>query len=99
MSEVDFGPLAALVGTWTGDNGTDVAPEPDGEETTPYFETITIEEVGDVTNAEKQTLAVLSYHQVVSRKSATMATTTPTHCRLLSRSFRTMMANTTVIRG
>lgn len=69
MSEaVNFGPLAVLVGTWKGDSGSDLAPEPDGKETTPYYETLTVEAVGDVTNAEKQTLAVLRYHQVVSRK-------------------------------
>lgn len=66
---VDFGPLLGLVGTWTGDKGIDVAPEPDGSEDNPYYETIIFEAVGDVTNAEKQVLAVVSYHQVVRRKS------------------------------
>lgn len=66
---VDYGPLAQLVGNWSGDKGTDVAPEPDGQEATPYFETLMFEAIGDVTNAEKQTLAVLRYHQVVSRKA------------------------------
>jgi hypothetical protein len=47
----------------------DRAPEPDGEERNPYYEVITFETAGDVTNAEKQTLAVVRYHQVVSRKS------------------------------
>ena len=66
---VDYGPLAALVGNWSGDKGMDIAPEPDGKEETPYFETILFEAIGDVTNAELQTLSVLRYHQVVSRKS------------------------------
>ena len=66
---VDYGPLTELIGVWTGDKGTDVAPEPDGTETNPYFETITFLEAGDVTNAESQTLAALHYHQIVSRKS------------------------------
>jgi len=66
---VNYGPLAALVGTWKGDKGVDKAPEPDGEERNPYYETITFEAAGDVTNAEKQTLSVVRYHQVVSRKS------------------------------
>jgi hypothetical protein len=35
----------------------------------PYFETITIDPVGDATNAADQYLVVLSYKQVVSRKS------------------------------
>ncbi|CAA0118342.1 Uncharacterised protein [Halioglobus japonicus] len=66
---VDYGPLAALVGTWTGDKGVDKVPEPDGEDRNPYYETIVFEAAGDVTNAEKQTLSVVRYHQQVSRKS------------------------------
>ncbi len=66
---IDYGPLAALVGIWKGDKGVDRAPEPDGEERNPYYETITFEAAGDVTNAEQQTLSVVRYHQVVSRKS------------------------------
>jgi hypothetical protein len=66
---IDFGPLAALIGVWKGDRGVDLAPEPGGDENSPYYETITFEASGDVTNAERQTLAVVRYHQVVSRKS------------------------------
>jgi hypothetical protein len=66
---VDYGPLAALVGTWQGNKGLDVAPEPDGDEQNPYYETITFETAGDVTNAEEQTLAIVQYKQIVSRKS------------------------------
>lgn len=66
---INYGPLAALVGTWEGDKGVDRAPEPDGEERSPYYETIVFEAAGLVTNAEKQTLAIVRYHQVVSRKS------------------------------
>jgi hypothetical protein len=66
---VNYGPLAALIGTWHGDKGVDRAPEPDGEERNPYYETLTFEAAGDVTNAEEQTLAVVHYKQVVSRKS------------------------------
>lgn len=66
---IDYGPLAALIGTWKGDRGVDRAPEPDGEERSPYYETIEFEAAGDVENAEEQVLAVVRYHQVVSRKS------------------------------
>ena len=71
MSEgdIDYGPLAALIGTWQGDKGMDVSPEPDGTEENPYYETIVFEAVGDVTNADEQTLAIVRYHQVVTRKS------------------------------
>lgn len=66
---VEYGPLAALVGNWAGDKGVDRAPEPGEEERNPYYETINFEAIGDVTNADKQTLSVVRYHQVVSRKS------------------------------
>ena len=65
---ISYGPLAALVGVWKGDKGMDVSPEPDGQDESPYFETIKFEAIGDVNNAERQTLAALRYHQVVSRK-------------------------------
>lgn len=64
----DYGPLTGLIGAWEGDRGADLAPEPDGDEATLYFETLVFEAIGDVTNAEEQTLAVLRYHQVVSKK-------------------------------
>jgi hypothetical protein len=66
---IDYGPLAGMVGTWEGDCGMDAAPEPDGEEHNPYYETIEFVAAGDVTNAEQQTLSVVRYHQVVKRKS------------------------------
>lgn len=66
---VDYGPLERLIGVWEGDKGLDVAPEPDGTEHNPYFETITYTAIGDVTNAESQVLSALHYHQIVSRKS------------------------------
>ena len=66
---IDYGPLAALVGAWQGDRGMDIAPEPDGTEQNPYYETLTFEAIGDVDNAEQQTLAVLHYVQIVRRKS------------------------------
>jgi hypothetical protein len=68
MSECDFGPLEGLVGVWKGDKGLDIAPEPDGPEESPFYETLTIEKVGDVKNAGSQVLVALRYHQVVCRK-------------------------------
>ena len=66
---VDYGPLVSLIGTWEGDKGMDRAPDLNGTEENPYYETIFFEGIGDVTNAESQTLAAVRYHQVVSRKS------------------------------
>ncbi len=52
MPDIDYGPLRQLIGTWTGRGGLDIAPEPDGTERNPYYETIVFEAGGDVTNAE-----------------------------------------------
>ena len=65
---VDYGPLKALIGTWEGDKGLDVAPEPDGSEESPYFETIVFTPTGEANNAEKQKLATVHYRQIVRRK-------------------------------
>ena len=69
VDEVDYGPLAALIGVWQGDKGMDIAPEPTGTEKNPYYETITFTAEGDVKNAERQRLAIVNYTQVVRRKS------------------------------
>lgn len=67
--EIDYGPLAGLIGTWKGDKGLDVAPEPDGVERSPYYEILEFAAGGDVENYVQQRLAILRYHQVVMRKS------------------------------
>ena len=66
---VNYGPLAGLIGTWKGERGIDVAPEPDGTERSPFYETIVFEAAGDVENAEEQLLTILRYKQQVFRKS------------------------------
>jgi len=76
--QINYGPLQHLIGIWKGDKGMDIAPiKPDATtahkklstEENPYYETITIEAAGDVTNAEEQTLVALRYHQAIFRKS------------------------------
>ncbi len=69
MSELDYGPLTPLIGQWRGDSGMDIAPEPDGPEHSPYYETLLFEAIGDLDNAARQDLVALRYHQVVRRKS------------------------------
>ena len=72
MSEpenINYGPLKELIGVWKGNKGEDIAPEPDGIENNPYYETITFTDADDVTNAESQILAVIHYRQIVQRKS------------------------------
>lgn len=69
VAEVDFGPLAGLLGKWAGTAGFDVSPEPDGTEENPYGETLSFEPLVEVENAESQILAAVRYHQVVWRLS------------------------------
>lgn len=68
-ADIDYGPLAGLIGVWEGDKGIDIAPDPDGVENNPYYETIIFSAIGDVTNAEEQVLAAVHYRQIVKRKS------------------------------
>jgi len=67
--DVDYGPLTGLIGVWEGDKGMDVAPGPKRDVDSPYFETITFEAIGTATNAKSQTLSVLHYLEIVSRKA------------------------------
>jgi len=69
IAEINYGPLKELIGVWKGDKGMDIAPESDGTEENPYYETITFTEGGDLTNGEEQVLSVLHYRRIVSRKS------------------------------
>ena len=69
VTEVDYGPLNELIGTWTGNKGMDIAPEPDGSEENPYYETITYTAGGDLKNTKSQVLSVVHYRQIVKRKS------------------------------
>lgn len=69
VTEINYGPLKAFVGVWKGDKGMDIAPESDGTEENPYYETITFTEGGDLTNGEEQVLSVLHYRRIVCRKS------------------------------
>ncbi|MBL4606926.1 MAG: FABP family protein [Pseudomonadales bacterium] len=63
----DYGPLAVLLGTWRGDKGLDVAPDPDGKEENHYYESLVFEGIGEVDNAESQHLMAVRYQQRVWR--------------------------------
>jgi hypothetical protein len=64
-----YGPLEGLIGTWSGASGMDLAPEPDGPDYSPFYETISFEPIDDTENAEEQVLMALRYQQIVRRKS------------------------------
>lgn len=69
IAVINYGPLNELIGVWKGDKGMDIAPESDGTEENPYYETITFTEGGDLTNGDEQVLSVLHYRRIVTRKS------------------------------
>lgn len=66
--EEEYGPLSVLIGTWRGDKGLDIAPDPDGKEENPYYETQVFEGVGEVENAQSQILMAVRYQQRVWRE-------------------------------
>lgn len=99
INNVDYGPLACLVGRWQGDKGMDVAPEPDGKEENPFYETLVFEASGDVTNAKEQKLAIVSYHQVVKRKSNDEVFHDQTGYWLWDAQSKTVMQSLTIPRG
>jgi hypothetical protein len=55
-----LGPLAALAGTWEGDEGIDVSPAPGGSVETRFRERLTLDPLGPVKNGP-QTLYGLRY--------------------------------------
>ena len=67
MTDVNYGPLAGLIGRWKGDKGEDKSPEPEGTEVNLYTETIEFSAAGDVDNAEIQELAAIHYQLEVHR--------------------------------
>jgi hypothetical protein len=96
---VDYGPLAALIGSWQGNKGTDIAPEPDGKENNSYYETLCFEAIGDVSNAEQQTLAALRYQQVVYRQSNQKAFHNQTGYWMWDAENKILMQSLTIPRG
>ncbi|HED65887.1 MAG TPA: DUF1794 domain-containing protein [Planctomycetes bacterium] len=94
-----YGPLSALIGTWTGDHGLDVAPEPDGSEESPYYETIVFEGIGDAENAEDQVLGVVRYLQIVRRKSNDEVFHDQTGYWMWDARAKTVMQSLTIPRG
>ena len=66
---VDYGPLHPLIGSWRGQKGLDVSPEPDGEDKNAYYDEITFSPSGAAENAEEQQLVSVRYHQQVRKHS------------------------------
>ena len=68
--KIDYGPLKYLNGTWKGDKGIDVAPDIDGKDIEPFYETIRFEQLAPMlSNAKKQFIAPIFYHHRVIKKA------------------------------
>lgn len=69
VDETNYGPLDNLIGSWEGNKGKDIAPEPGGTEVNSYYENIVFKGIGEHENAESQRLSVVFYSQEVRRNS------------------------------
>lgn len=69
MTTLNYGPLTGLIGSWYGEQGKDVAPEPDGPEHNSFREAMTFSPACDVDNADQQELVSLQYRQEIHRLS------------------------------
>lgn len=66
-NDVNYGPLAGLIGTWKGNKGQDIAPDPDGTEENAYYEVMEFEGIGEVSNAESENLVAVRYNLSIGR--------------------------------
>ena len=68
IDNVDYGPLAQLIGKWSGNVGLDIAPDADANpDESPFTNVITFTVAGAAGNAEEQKLVAVKYHHVVRR--------------------------------
>ncbi len=69
QNETNYGPLNNFIGTWTGNKGKDLSPEPDGTEVNLYTETIIFTKALALDNAQEQVLSAVQYQSKVIRIS------------------------------
>ena len=68
IDDVDYGPLAQLIGRWVGNRGLDVAPDSDANpDKTGFSDEIVYTVSGPSENAEEQNLVSVRYHHVVRK--------------------------------
>ena len=69
INNINYGPLHQLIGSWRGDRGLDISPEPDGDDKNAYYDEMTFIPSGATDNAEEQYLVSVRYHQIVRKRS------------------------------
>ncbi len=68
IDEVDYGPLAQLVGRWVGNKGIDNAPDANANpDKTAFTDEIVFTVSGPSENAEEQNLVSVKYHHIVRK--------------------------------
>jgi len=68
VDDVDYGPLAQLLGKWVGNKGLDNAPDSRANpEKTSFTDEMTFVPSGPAENAEKQNLVSIKYRHVVRK--------------------------------
>lgn len=68
IDNVDYGPLAQLIGKWYGNIGLDIAPDINSNpDKTPFTNDIVFTAAGTTENAEEQKLVAVKYHHVVRK--------------------------------
>ena len=69
INDVDYGPLAQLIGTWIGNEGLDNAPDAEANpDKTAYIDEVTFTTAGPAENAEEQNVVAIKYHHIVRKK-------------------------------
>lgn len=70
IDEIDYGPLAQLIGKWSGDKGMDNAPDTNANsDKTAFADEITFITSGAAKNANEQHLVSIKYHHIVRKIS------------------------------
>jgi len=68
INEVDYGPLAQLIGKWVGNKGLDNAPDANANpDETEFSDEMVFTHAGPAENAEEQNLVSVRYHHVVRK--------------------------------
>jgi len=68
INNVDYGPLAQLIGKWVGNKGQDNAPDANANpDVSAFTDEMTFTVSGPAENAEEQQLVSVKYHHVVRK--------------------------------
>ena len=68
IDDVDYGPLAQLLGKWVGNKGLDTAPDANANpDKTTFTDEMTFSVAGPAENAEEQNIVSVKYHHIVRK--------------------------------